>query len=620
MTFSDLLLENIFLQEDSIGKRSAKVVIYAGRFQPFHMGHYQAYKSLVSIFGHEDVYIATSNVTNLTNSPLTFKDKKEFITQMFDVPSSQVVQVKNPYAPTEILSKYDSNSSIYVAAVSQKDADRLTHGQYFEPFNKKANTSYLNKGYTYVYPMSPFQLNGQDISASMIRKILMSDKSDQVKRSFFKKIYPKYNDQLYQSLIDNLNSTRESINDKLMNEGGAAGHMLHPFEDKDITFNELMLMIDQALSGKIELAQEKLDGQNLMVSWKNGQLILARNKGDLKNFGENALTVDTIKQKFSGRGNLETAFSEAAIDLSTAIKSLSDQDKLDIFQEGKRFINLEILFPDTENVIPYGASVIQFHHIKEYDQEGNEISQDHDGINVLNQKLIQAKSNVQKTYSIKTAEPARFKELLNFDKVSDKYKNELLSVITSVKLSPDKTLGKYIDVKWNQYINTFIQNSNVQLNSSTKAALLARWSRNIKSVRLDTLISTVDNSLFTSFIKNTESNLQNLTKQFIEPIESVILAAGAQVLKNIDNLLTINPDSATKKIQDALRDTISKIQSSEDQKSKDMLKLQLKRLQVTGGMNAILPTEGIVFKFNNKLYKLTGAFAPINRILGALRY
>ncbi|HRT03427.1 MAG TPA: hypothetical protein P5513_05765 [Candidatus Diapherotrites archaeon] len=42
------------------------------------------------------------------------------------------------------------------------------------------------------------------------------------------------------------------------------------------------------MSGKIDLESEatmKYDGQNINVSWKNGKLIGARNKGHMKNFG-----------------------------------------------------------------------------------------------------------------------------------------------------------------------------------------------------------------------------------------------------------------------------------------------------------------------------------------------
>jgi len=79
------------------------IVVYSGRFQPFHKGHYAAYQRLVSKFGADSVYIATSDKTDSGKSPFNFNDKKKIATTMFGVPSSKFVQVKNPYAPVEIL-------------------------------------------------------------------------------------------------------------------------------------------------------------------------------------------------------------------------------------------------------------------------------------------------------------------------------------------------------------------------------------------------------------------------------------------------------------------------------------------------------------------------------------
>ena len=53
------------------------IVIYGGRFQPFHRGHYDAYQRLVSKFGEANVYIASSNDTSSDKSPFTFKEKKQ---------------------------------------------------------------------------------------------------------------------------------------------------------------------------------------------------------------------------------------------------------------------------------------------------------------------------------------------------------------------------------------------------------------------------------------------------------------------------------------------------------------------------------------------------------------
>ena len=50
------------------------------------------------------------------------------------------------------------------------------------------------------------------------------------------------------------------------------------------------------------------------------------------------------------------------------------------------------------------------------------------------------------------------------------------------------------------------------------------------------------------------------------------------------------------------------------------LKTQLDRLNAIGGTKAIVPSEGLVFKYKGKTYKFTGAFAPINQITGLIYF
>ncbi len=46
------------------------------------------------------------------------------------------------------------------------------------------------------------------------------------------------------------------------------------------------------------------------------------------------------------------------------------------------------------------------------------------------------------------------------------------------------------------------------------------------------------------------------------------------------------------------------------------MKFELERIQAIGGFEKLVPTEGIVFVYKGKTYKLTGLFAPINQLLG----
>ena len=95
---------------------------------------------------------------------------------------------------------------------------------------------------------------------------------------------------------------------KLLIEGGAYGHLNHPFDDKNLTFSDLKQLIINTLQGKLDsegAVTEKTDGQNIMISWKNNKLIAARNKGHIKNHGANALSISGIKSMVAGRGEIE---------------------------------------------------------------------------------------------------------------------------------------------------------------------------------------------------------------------------------------------------------------------------------------------------------------------------
>src|SRR6056300_605750 len=144
---SKYLVETLLNEE----KINDYVVVYAGRFQPFHKGHFATYKHLVSKFGKDNVFIGTSDKTDKLKSPFNFKEKKEVMTKMFGVPSNRIVQIKNPYAPTEILNKYNEDTTAFITVVGEKDSNRLG-GKYFEKYKGSLEQGYKDKGYVYAAP------------------------------------------------------------------------------------------------------------------------------------------------------------------------------------------------------------------------------------------------------------------------------------------------------------------------------------------------------------------------------------------------------------------------------------------------------------------------------------
>ena len=83
---------------------------------------------------------------------------------------------------------------------------------------------------------------------------------------------------------------------------------------------------------------------------------MPRNKGHLKNKGENALDIKGVSDKFQGRGGLSDEDTIIWMkDLSNAIKALTDKQRDKIFKQAACFMNLEVIYPTSVNVIPYSA-------------------------------------------------------------------------------------------------------------------------------------------------------------------------------------------------------------------------------------------------------------------------
>ena len=191
------------------------LVIYPGRFHPFHLGHMASYDWLTKKFGENSVYIASSSVRVPETSPFSFSDKVAMMTKL-GVPSSHIVNVKNPYQATEItssLSDQERANTVLVFAVSAKDAERFNFApkkdgsaSYLQPMpdNEKDLQPMTQHGYVVVTPTVNFRVRGADAnSASEVRKMYIdgndSDR-DQIITDLYGTYYPELRDIFDQRL------------------------------------------------------------------------------------------------------------------------------------------------------------------------------------------------------------------------------------------------------------------------------------------------------------------------------------------------------------------------------------------------------------------------------------
>jgi hypothetical protein len=159
------------------------VVIYPGRFHPFHRGHKASYDYLVKQYGADSVFVVSSDKQDADKSPFSFADKMDMMTKL-GIPPGRIAQVKNPYQAQEITKEIDDkDNTVLIFAVSKKDMEGPEARFNFKP-KADGSPGYIQPipddgklkpmsqhAYVAVTPTVNFQVRGANAnSASEIRK------------------------------------------------------------------------------------------------------------------------------------------------------------------------------------------------------------------------------------------------------------------------------------------------------------------------------------------------------------------------------------------------------------------------------------------------------------------
>ena len=206
------------------------VVIYPGRFHPFHKGHKSVYDTLVKRFGKDRVYIATSNKVDPPKSPFTF-DEKRAMMALTGVDPSRVVQVKNPYQATEITDNFDPQNTIALFAVSDKDMaqdprfsfkPRKDGGaSYYQPAQKDMK-SLDTHGYIITVPTLNFNVLGKPMSSASEFRANFASADNETQKAMITDLFgrydPKTHNTMSQKIVEQL-VRADAILDQLIEMG-----------------------------------------------------------------------------------------------------------------------------------------------------------------------------------------------------------------------------------------------------------------------------------------------------------------------------------------------------------------------------------------------------------------
>ena len=386
-----------------------------------------------------------------------------------------------------------------------------------------------------------------------------------------------------------------------MFEGGASGHMSHIYDYTDLSLNDLKQIITNLFSGELEDVTEKLDGMNIQCTMNNsGQVVFIRNKTDL-NSAKGGMDVDDMAAKWAGREHVAKTYLDAAdviIKVFNKIgKSFFNPDK-----NTKVVANCECITAGKTNILMYASAQVDFHNLWVYTRkdensqwEKSEVTTR--GIDVL-EKACENIDGAQITprVIIKVTEKS--------DELCDNYINQLNDIFEKESLSNSNTIEDYRVTRFNNICDSKYEW--IAQSDAGKSALYNRWFNDDKSVNFRELKKIYKENA-DELIMLDKGGHKTIVASCMKPIDTFFSKLGNSIISLCNGMVNAE-------LQKDLSEIVQKVRSEGSSDLNDKLTVQLARLAELG--DQINASEGIVFRYGDRLMKLTGSFASVNQIIG----
>lgn len=407
--------------------------------------------------------------------------------------------------------------------------------------------------------------------------------------------------------------SERQISEGVISEGGAVGHLMHLYDNRDLTFGEIKSILSSAATGELEEVSEKLDGLNIVFTWNasEGDLKVARAGGDIARGGMDAAA---LAEKFTGRGNLKSAFDSAFKVLRGAIGTLSPKAINKVFgSQGNKWYSAEIIYTKNPNVINYDSNVVVFHGwpVFEVTPEGVEQSEDRSGVDVLSSNIEKMQSAVTlRNWQVRGPAVVRMMKLSNKSFLK-KALNAIDRAMAAGGASDDSTIVEYLQYLTEESVAT------LGLSEDVAKMVVARC-LGLPGAPSLTNIKKAAGKDYDKIKSYVESFPKTKLKDFIRPIEFAINDFAVELLKGLHSSLIGNTDAEVVRLRGEVKKAVEAIEASGDETAMTMLQAQMNKL---GSIeNITSPVEGVVFIYKGNAYKFTGSFATANSILGLFKY
>ena len=149
----------------------------------------------------------------------------------------------------------------------------------------------------------------------------------------------------------------------------------------------------------------------------------------------------------------------------------SEKQRQKIFKDGKAWMNLEVMWPKSANVINYDKAEIVFHGALEYDDNGNAIGEVKGSARMLAGMIKQVNQNIQKRYKIGKPNFLKVPKHQNFDKKKKYFVGKLNKLQKTYGLKDNDTLALYHQRFWEEFIHNAEKQFGVKISTPSSFKL-----------------------------------------------------------------------------------------------------------------------------------------------------
>jgi hypothetical protein len=383
-------------------------------------------------------------------------------------------------------------------------------------------------------------------------------------------------------------------------------HISHLIEDRDVTQNDVVDIASAAWWGTLTNVTEKLDGVNIVFSSTSKyETRFSRSESDIKKGG---MISAVLEAKFAGRDLVRDTFARGSNAICVAARAFTPLELLEAFESLRLWYSAEIINTRNPNVVAYDGDSIVLHErpvLRCFGESVLAVVSGQPGADAVRTVLKRVPDMNDSVSALKWRVLGPQNVILQ-RRSADGPLDELVRATRSW-FGGEKTLQSVLTERARDDLKSY------GMSEQLLDASVLRLSEAKGCPTLTALKARVPSQVASTLRASDEWVARQL-----RPLELAISDFAVELLNDVTPSLVADPIAETKRIRVKLEESLVLVKNSRNQHAIDYVKPHMEKLRDVSRFTT--PVEGIVFPWKGKLYKLTGAFAPTNAIVGLCRY